>query len=224
MALNVHRKHYEPVLPFKINGLAATITTAGVAKEFNHDNTLNDASISLYYGRLKTADIKTSQSSANSIIEVEVYDNENGSAYTGGFKQNSLYWWRHENHTSDAFGDAIDINATTTTTYTRPLDFSIPSANIGNPNNGTIALSVPEHQGRYILHVKTQPWLWYIPKAFGSSYNDAINSKCSEHPCMIYTFQDDSTTNNISTGTYKGGDSKVYERGDTTKKGVKVFR
>jgi hypothetical protein len=223
MALNVDRAYYNPLNPFKISGLAATITSATVAKEIHNDNTLNDGDISLYFARLKTADIKTSKDGATTDIEVEVYDTAS-SAYVNSFKQNSLNWYRYEDHTSDVFGDASYIDATTTTTSTNPPDFSIPSSNIANPNSGVIEVTLPQHDGRYILHVKTQPWLWYIPKDFGSDYSDAINSKCTQHPCLIYVFESDNSTDTISTGTFKGGESKVYDRGTYSKKGVKVFR
>ena len=223
MDVNVDRKHYHPLNPFSISGLSAAITTTNISKERYDDNTLTDGKITFYYARLRTSDIKTSEDNAANTIDIEVYDTQN-STYTAGFKRNSLSWWRNQKHNSTLFGSVTGIEATDTTTYTTPSTFTLASSNIADPANGTVALTLPRHDGRHILHVKTDPWLWYIPKDFGSDYNDAINSKCSEHPCLIYVFQDESSLDSVSSGAYKGGETKVYERGTYNKQGVKVFR
>ncbi|MEA2111470.1 MAG: LamG domain-containing protein, partial [Campylobacterota bacterium] len=223
MALNVNRKFHTPLKPFKIGGLSATITSSGIAKELNHDTNLDDSNISLFYGRLRAVDIKTSQNPATNKIEIEVYDNSK-SSYTSSMKQNSLSWYRNEDHSGTIFGNAISIEATDTTTYSNPVNFTVPTSDISDPSSGVIDLNLVKQTGRHILHVKTQPWLWYIPKDFGSDYSDIVDSKCTEHPCFIYVFENASTTQSISTGTYKGGSATIHDSGQQNKKGVKVFR
>ncbi|RUM61942.1 MAG: hypothetical protein DSZ03_07680 [Sulfurimonas sp.] len=223
MDFNVHRNYYQPYNPFSISGLKATFTGATVSKVRYDDTTLNDGNLSFYYARLKTTDMKTSQDNAANPIDIEVYDTQK-STYTNGFQRNSLAWWRNERHNNALFGDISAVEATSGSTYTPPVTFSLSSTDISSPNNGTITLTLPRHDGRHILHVKTKPWLWYIPQSFGSRYNDAINSKCTSHPCFIYVFQDESSLDTISSGTYKGGNTKVYDRGEYNKQGVKVFR
>ena len=223
MDCNVHRIYSQPYNPFSISGLSATFTGSVMSKEHHDDTTLNDGNLTFYYARLKTTDMKTSQDNATNLIDIEVYDTQ-GSTYTNGFKRRSLAWWHNERHNSADFGNVSSVEATSSNIYNTPVTFSLGSTNITSPANGTITLTLPQHNGRHILHVKTDPWLWYIPEDFGTAYNDAINSKCTAHPCFIYVFQDENSPGSISSGAYKGGNTKVYDRGVYNKQGVKVFR
>ncbi len=223
MDFNVNRKFDAPINPFRINGLVATITTTTASKEYHNNTDLNDGRLIFYYARLNTNDMKTSEDNAQNSIDIEVYDTTT-STYTNSFKRNSLAWWRNQKHNSSPLGTIHAVDATNSTLYAPPIQFSLAASNISAPTNGTITLTLPRNDGRHVLHVKTDPWLWYIPKKFGSDYSDAINSKCTAHPCFIYVFDNPAAQENIASGAYKGGNTKVYDRGTYNKQGVKVFR
>ncbi len=218
MVFNVAREYFNPINPFKINGLDSNITTVGIAKEINND--ASDSNISLYYGRIRAKDIRTTlNADINHTIEIEVYD-KNSTSYTNGFKHNSLAWYRNANHNSITDGNVTAIDATKRTTL-KSVEFSLST--IYSPSNGIIKALIPHNEGSYIMHIKTQPWLWYIDRNFGDDYNDSAMSKCIEHPCFNYTLEQNSNSN-ISSGSYSGGRIKIKSRGDYVKTGLKVYR
>jgi len=182
-----------------------------------------DDNATFYFGRLHPKDVKTTDDPTLTTIEIEVFDN-NGSNFVQNFRQNSLHWYRHANHNSDAQGDAISIHAMRNLTLNTPSVFDINPSDIADPSNGMIQLSIPKHDGRYDLHVKMQPWLWYIPSGFGNAYDDSDGSQCTEHPCFNYTSKATPSHEDISTGSFQGSDFSEENRGDYTKKGIKVFR
>jgi len=154
---------------------------------------------------------------------VEVFD-DNGSNFVQNFRQNSLHWYRHANHNNSEQGNVKSIHAMRNLTLKTPSVFDINPSDIADPTNGTIAVSIPKHDGRYDLHVKTQSWLWYAPEGFGNAYDESDGSQCSEHPCFNHTSKATPNREEISTGSFQGSDFSEQDRGDYTKKGIKVFR
>jgi hypothetical protein len=166
-------------------------------------------------------DVKTTQDDINHTIEIEVYSTTS-SGYVNGFKQNSLLWWRHQNHSIEQDGNITQI-VPTTKTILNSGEFSVND--ISNPNSGTIRVGISNStEGRYIMHEKTKPWLWYIDKDFGNDYDDSSGSDCTKHPCFIYTLLKNNSSNSVSSGSNSGGDIDVKSRGDHTRTGIKVYR
>jgi len=221
MSFNVARNFSSPVNPFKIEGLGVNIDTDTNAKYENSDTSKEDGNATLYFGRVKTIDVKTSDDAAAHTLEVEVYSNSDTNPYILNFTQNSLKWYKNTDHNDAKFGDITDINATTNTTFIAQKFSVIPD----NYSAGEISFSIPKHVGRYIMHLNTSPWLWYVLEGYGDDYNISKGSNCSSHPCFTYIYQKkDDDTHTISSGSFNGTAVKVKDRGDYIKTGVKVFR
>ncbi len=218
---NLNRECTQPINPFSISGVGVDINSTNISKYINNDSNLSDGNITLFYARLKTKDIKSSQNDTNHTIDIEVYDN-NSSKYTDTFIQNSLSWYINKNHSKTVFGNIINIEASKKTILDSTPEFSV--TNIDNPKNGIINIKINKHKGVYIMHVDTQAWLWYILKGLGSSYKYNSNSNCTQHPCFTYIYEDSSNLNNISSGEFKGGDIKLKTKAKTKRTGVKLFR
>ena len=172
------------------------------------------------YGKIIARDVKTNKDSdINTTLYIEVYDN-NHTKYTTNLIQDSLYWYRNKNHNNIDSGLIKEINATKTSKL-KDIEFDI--SNIDTPNNGNIVITIPNHSGKFRLHIKTNSWLWYVPANFGYDYNETKNSNCLEHPCFNYT-KTTNPTEHISSGTYGGGTIDVEDRGNYIKHGLKVFR
>jgi hypothetical protein len=224
---NYPRTFNDPKNPFLINGVdgsfSVDVNEHVVTSVSGSDTTALDDNATFYFGRLHPKDVKTTDDPAVATIEIEVFD-DTGSNFVQNFRQNSLHWYRHANHNSDAQGDAMSIHAMRDLTLNTPSVFDINPSDIADPSNGTINVSIPKHDGRYYLHVKTQEWLWYVPGGFGTAYNESDGSQCTEHPCFNYTSKATPSREDISTGSFQGSDFSEQDRGDYTKKGIKVFR
>jgi hypothetical protein len=219
MHYNFGRVYYKPTNPFDMN----------ITKFEVEDST--DASVSGYsdsdgveanfcFGRVKTKDIKTTiEGDINHNIEIVVYDSAS-SDYTNDLKLHSLKWYKHKHHTSAQDGNVSAIDATSNTIL-KDIKFSL--TNIDSPNNGDIRVVIPQNKGTYILHKKTDPWLWYGIEKYTNDYNASEGSSCISHPCFNYILKEKGS-DYISTGSYRGGNIKLKDRGSVTKKGVKVFR
>ena len=216
---NFERDWSNPIDPFDIN-----ITSFDVKDTIFSDvngSTADTTYTTFVYGRIMTKDVKTTQDDINHTIEIEIYSTT-PSGYTSTLQQNSLLWWRHKNHNSVTDGNVTEMIPTKKTTLNSG-EFSIND--IANPNNGTIRAGISNStEGRYIIHQKTKPWLWYIDKDFGNDYNDSLGSDCTKHPCFIYTLLKNNSSNSISSGSNSGGDIDVKSRGDHTRTGIKVYR
>ncbi len=223
---NYSRAFDTPRAPFLIDGadgnFSVSIHETATPTISGSTDTILDENATFYFGRLHPKDVKSSEDPATTSIEIEVYDNT-ASNFVQNFRQNSLYWYRHANHIDDTSGDALSIHPRATTMLDATASFSESDITIANPNTGSIGVSIIKHNGRHYLHVKTQPWLWYAPDGFGNAYDDTAGSTCLEHPCSLYTSQDDAHAPDISSGTFEGSDVAKPDRGDYTK-GLKVFR
>jgi len=218
-ALNVYRQYYNPKNPMDIN-----ITEVNTTSSSNDIGLSDNNGSSFYFGRVTAKDIKTTQTNAEHSAEIEVYD-DSGSSYVNGFEQNSLKWYKNNNHNVINKGNITEINATQSSTL-KNIEFSIDATDIANPNSGDINITIakPTDDGTYTMHIKTQKWLWYIPSSLGSDYNESVNSNCTKHPCFKYTIKSNPSSNNISSGTFSGSDINVTDRGDYLKQGIKVYR
>lgn len=220
-ALNVYREYNNPKNPMSIH-----ITDINTTNSFGSENVglLDNNGSKFYFGRLKTSDIESTEDSVKHLVEVEVYADRYADAiYTSGLTQNSLKWYKNLKHNSVNFGNIYAINAGKTTIYIAPGEFAV--SNLSNPSDAQFTFDIAKHIGRYIMHVKTDYWLWYALDGFGDPYDDSNGSSCLTHPCFTYTSQDNSGNGDkISSGTFSGGDANVSKREDDTKKGVKVYR
>jgi len=216
---NFKRDKSKPINPFDIN-----ITKFSVEDSVDNSlkgNGIDSSNSNFCFGRVKVKDVRTSANKEiEHNIEIEVYD-DSSTNYTTEFKQNSLKWYRHKNHTNLNNGNISEINATLNTNLDN-VKFSISNTN--NIKNGTIKITIPKDKiNNYTIHLKTQPWLWYIYKNFGDDYNDSIGSNCTEHPCFNFTRRNKNNDVDITSGYYYGGDIDVKDV-NYTKQGLKVFR
>jgi len=220
MHYNFDRNKSTPINPFDIN-----ITKFDV--EDSNDSTINGTdsdtnSSNFCFGRIRAKDVKTDlDQNLTYTIELEIYDNNSSStSYTGDFKQNSLKWYLHQNHNNSDEGNIVEINATKNTI----LKDEIFQATISDPKNGNIQIEIPkDNLGSYILHIKTQPWLWHTYKNFGDDYNDSEGSNCTQHPCFNYILRSKSS-DNVKSGNFSGANINIEKRKNYTKDGVKTFR
>ncbi len=224
---NYPRIYKEPQNPFLINGADANYSV-NVVENANSDvngsnSTLVNANATFYFGRLHPKDVKTSEDPAVTNIEIEVYDKNSGN-FVNTFRRNSLHWYRNEDHNSNSEGNVSSISAMNTMTLSATSVFDIAQSDISSASNGLINVTIAKRTGRYFLHVKTQPWLWYAPDGFGNAYDDSVNSQCTDHPCFSYTAKDIVLNRDVSSGTFSGSDVVEKPRGDYIKKGIKVFR
>ncbi len=221
-------RHFDlPRDPFIILGsdgnFSVSINETASAGVNGSADTDMDANATFYFGRLHPKDLKSTDNPATTAIEIEVYD-DSGSNYVQNFRQNSLHWYRHANHSSDVAGDANSIHPRRSSILDDTDSFNINDITIADPAQGTIGVSIVKNNGRHYLHVKTGSWLWYAPLGFGADYNDSTGSSCLQHPCFIYLSQDHDSGSDIATGNFGGSDFNASDRGDYTRKGMKVFR
>ena len=221
-------RHFDvPRDPFIILGsdgnFSVSINETASAGVNGSADTDMDANATFYFGRLHPKDLKSTDNPATIAIEIEVYD-DSGSNYVQNFRQNSLHWYRHANHNSDVAGDANSIHPRRSSILDDTDSFNINDITIADPAQGTIGVSIVKNNGRHYLHVKTGSWLWYAPLGFGTDYNDSTGSSCLQHPCFIYLSQDHDSGSDIATGNFSGSDFNASDRGDYTRKGMKVFR
>ncbi len=216
--INVDRNYSIVLDPLELKELNVSILTNGVAKKSiaNEDN----SSVVFYYGKISVKDIKSNQDSVNDFIEFEVYDS-NSSKYVEGFKQNSLKWYRNSYHSGSESGSIEEINATKRFSLEDSV-FSV--ANIQTPVDGKVYFTIEKHEGSYVMHIKTKPWLWFALDNFGNEYNYSVGSDCVSHPCFRYINIEPVSDVKIKSGEFKGGDIKVTTPGYYKRKGVKIYR
>lgn len=226
VAFNYDRSYFSPVVPFVVDGsetyFALKVQDTLYPTVVGEDNTSSDANATFYYGRLRGNDIVTTSSPASTPIYLEVYDNLN-TLYTQGMKQTSLLWYINELHTGDEPGSIIEASASGNTLIDPVLSgfaFAYPLVSAGVENLG-ISSSLSRTA---TIHLKTQEWLWYVPAAFGSAYDEAAGSDCTMHPCFSYTLTTAGGGLMIQSGDFNGTRVPDENRGDYLKKGVKVFR
>jgi len=229
VGFNFTRLFYDLRNPFMVDGNETNITInvvdnndtdikGATTKEFENNATF-------YYGRVVAKDIETTKD-INTTADVEVYDS-NSSNFVDGFIQKSLKWYRHKNHNDKQEGYIVEINATNGVKLKDEEFHLIYDDNISNPNRGIINIKInkPDEAKTYRMHIKTQPWLWYIPKDYGGDYNDSDNSNCTTHPCFKYTLKElPSSDIGIKSGNFNGTNYNIPSRGDYKRTGVKVFR
>ncbi len=223
-AFNVDRQFDTPVAPFSVKGVAAGIISPNVAKLLNSDTTKNDGTIAFYYGRLRTKDVQTTTDVTNN-VEIEVYRRDDLGA--SGWRQNSLNWYRSEDHTGAIFGKVQGHSVENDTQLSGSSDPQVATV-IHDPAGGIVGFDISTTRTtpfNRVFHIDTDPWLYYVPEGFGGSYRyNAGTSDCSRHPCFNYKFMTGNTTKDISSGTFGGSDVTEKDRGVYEKKGVKVFR
>jgi len=222
LALNVDRSYAAPVAPFKVIGLGATITSAGVAKVINNDTTLSDGNFTFYYARLKADDIVTTSLPVSNTAYFEVFDDTN-SVYTAGMKQNSLFWHINNLHANNAEGDIIEAIASSNTLIDNALggfSFSYGPVSTGQQDLDITAAS----EAKGVIHLKTQEWLWYVPSGFGSAYDDGTGTDCTMHPCFKFSLTPNNSALMIKSGDFNGTAVPDVNRSDYIQKGVKLFR
>jgi len=224
---NFKRDKSKPINPFDIN-----ITKFSVKDSVDNSlkgNGIDSSNSNFCFGRIKAKDVQTtSNDDFNHTIEIEVYDDSNTN-YTQNFIQNSLKWYGHKNHTNLNDGNITEINATLNTVLNN-VKFSI--SNTTNLNNGTIKITIPKDRiNNYTMHIKTQPWLWYVYKNFGKDYNDSIKTQCIQHPCFNFLRRRSKNNSGVSPKDYIGISSGAYNGGDTniqnsnyTKTGLKILK
>jgi len=215
---NFKRDKSKPVNPFDINITKFNVEDSMESSLKGEDK--DKANSNFCFGRVKVKDVKTTfNEDFNHTIEIEVYD-DSSTIYTENFKHNSLKWYSHKNHTDLNDGNITEIDATLNTKLSN-IEFSI--SNTYNLNNGIINITIPKDKiNNYTMHIKTQPWLWYVYKNFGNDYNDTTDSICIEHPCFNF-IRRNRIDSDITSGYYNGGDMSIKDA-NYTKKGLKVFR
>ncbi len=219
MDFNYDRNYSNKVSPFKISGLEVQIDTTDVAKFENSDTTLDDGVEILYFGRLNPQVVKTDKD-INYSVTIEVYDKN--LKYTNGFKAQLFNWYEMSLHSSDEDGNITDVIPKKNNLLSSGEEFSID--NISSPNGGKIDVEIQNStEGVYVLHVKTQPWLWYFLDSYGNEYNDTQNSTCIQHPCVKYIFAPNTQTK-ISSGNFDGGDIEIDTKAKLKRTGVKIYR
>ena len=214
---NFARDYTKPINPFDINISSINVSDNNDTKGSYVDNKID---ATFCFGRILSKDIKTNkQADINKTIFIEVFDKKE-TKYTKDMAQVSLHWYKHKNHIDTLDGNITAIDATFKTLL-KDVQFSV--SDISEPKNGEINIVIPKHSGSYILHLKTDKWLWYGMKDISEDYNDSVGSSCISHPCFNYILKAD-TSDTISSGNYTGGDAVIKSRAKTTKVGIKVFR
>ena len=137
-AFNVDRQFDTPVAPFSVQGVAAGIVSANVAKFLNNDNTKTDGTIAFYYGRLRAKDVQTTTNVTNN-VEVEVYRRDDLGA--SGWRQNSLNWYRSEDHTGTIFGRVHGHSVEDATQLTGVSDAQVATT-VADPSGGIVAFDI----------------------------------------------------------------------------------
>ncbi len=144
-----------------------------------------------------------------------------------GWRQNSLNWYRSEDHTGTIFGRVHGHSVEDATQLTGVSDAQVATT-VADPSGGIVAFDIATTRTtpfNRVFHIDTDPWLYYVPEGFGDAYlYNAGTSDCSRHPCFNYKFMIGNTTKDISSGTFGGSDVIEKDRGVYEKKGVKVFR
>jgi hypothetical protein len=225
---NFTRLFYEPRDPFLVDGNDSNITINIV------DNNHTDAkgtitkkfedNATFYYGRVMTQDVETTKD-INTTVDVEVYDSSS-SSFVSGFVQKSLKWYRHKNHNDKQDGYIQEINATNGVKL-EDEEFSLTyGTQVHDPSNGIISVDINKasQEKTYTMHIKTQPWLWYIPDDYGDEYDYSDGSNCTTHPCFKYTLKKTQTSSKIKSGDFNGTSYDIEDRGDYKRVGIKVFR
>lgn len=221
MAFNVNRSYESPVSPFKVSGLGATITSGGSAKELYHDTSLDDGNFTFYYARLRADDIVTTTLPASTPAYYEVYDNLE-SAYTSGWKQNTLFWYVNNLHNNNAQGEIKEAIASSNAIIDNDLGFGFDYAGIATGEQNLEITSGGSNRG--VIHLKTQPWLWYVPAGFGSAYDEGSGSDCTMHPCINYALIPSNGALKIQSGDFNGTAIPDVNREEYQQQGVKLFR
>ena len=216
---NFDRSRSIAINPFDVN--ITELNAIDVSYVDTNGTAMDSASAKFLFARVMTKDIITTKSNINAITEIEVFDNT-GSAYTQNFKQNSLFWYRHQNQTNNSDGNITEVIPTLNTTLGTGA-FTIND--IGAVSAGTIRIGIANSTvGHFTIHEKTQPWLWYVHSNFGDAYDHSDGSSCMQHPCFSYELKDPDSSKSIESGDFKGSDFNGASNRDYTKKGVKVFR
>ncbi|UCN00793.1 LamG domain-containing protein [Sulfurimonas sp. SWIR-19] len=204
-ALNVYRVFNTPKEPrtitvTEVNTTSSTVINRGLTPENN--------SSKFYYARLYTQDLATSKTDDNITAKVLVYDSNPSNGYVNGFQEELTHWYHDINHTNESEGNITDLNVSNSTIKDGNGNDGIIATNLG-VNNGTFTIKVnqsntPPDTATHYIHLGIDKWLWYIQPGFGNDYNYSAGSSCSEHPCIKYNFNTQSSGTGVSSGNVNG--------------------
>lgn len=221
VGFNYERQYDKPVAPFSVDGSESYFYVFVQDKLYStvtgEDNESANGNVAFYYGRLRAQDVETTEVNVENFVVYEVFDDTH-SAFIAGMNQTRPNWYANNKHTSSNEGDvteAVDASSTNIDTRLNKLNF-LTQLN-------KITINNPEGIKKATIHLKTQPWLWYVPEAFGSAYDDTSGTNCTQHPCFGYRYIEEGASI-IESGDFTGTKNPDINRSDYVKKGIKLFR
>ncbi|QOP42912.1 hypothetical protein FJR45_02680 [Sulfurimonas sediminis] len=203
-ALNVYRVFNTPKEPrtitvTEVNTTSSTVINRGLTPENN--------SSKFYYARLYTQDLATSQATDTVQAKVLVYDSlADGYVSDLNLTEELSHWYHFIPQNENTNGDILALNVSRTTNK-KAADDDGMSATVSFDTNGTFSITVNnpnENTLTHYIHLDVSPWIWYVHENFGSDYNESIGSSCSEHPCIKYNFNTQSSGTGVSSGNVNG--------------------
>ncbi|WP_434581132.1 hypothetical protein MLC52_02380 [Sulfurimonas sp. NW15] len=203
-ALNVYRVFNAPKEPRTITVTEVNTTSSSV---INRGLTPENNSSKFYYARLYTQDLATSQTTDTVQAKVLVYDSLADSYVSDlNLTEELSHWYHYVPQNENTNGDILTLNVSRTTTK-KSADDDGMSATVSFDTNGTFSITVNnpnQNTLTHYIHLDVSPWIWYVHENFGSDYNESVGSSCSEHPCIKYNFNTQSSGTGVSSGNVNG--------------------
>ncbi|WP_434637659.1 LamG domain-containing protein [Sulfurimonas sp. NW7] len=203
-ALNVYRVFNAPKEPRTITVTEVNTTSSSV---INRGLTPENNSSKFYYARLYTQDLATSQTTDTVQAKVLVYDSLADSYVSDlNLTEELSHWYHYVPQNENTNGDILALNVSRTTTK-KSADDDGMSATVSFDTNGTFSITVNnpnQNTLTHYIHLDVSPWIWYVHENFGSDYNESVGSSCSEHPCIKYNFNTQSSGTGVSSGNVNG--------------------
>ncbi|SFV68956.1 hypothetical protein MNB_SM-6-1082 [hydrothermal vent metagenome] len=225
-AFGIDRNYYDYKNPVNVVLKDVNVTTQNISKELQGKLLESDNNATFYFARTYTQDLATSQSSDTTKAEILIYsDHPLKDDNNVSLQEELLNWYLNTMHTDNSFGNITNTTPSKSIQKSATTDITTSAASITNGISTIEVNTTNDTKGSYFIHLDENRWLWYVAQNFGSDYNDSDNSKCTEHPCIKYTYEQKSLGHAVKSGTTTG---VHFESSDVNvsknNQGVRLFR
>ncbi len=223
--INFDRNLTKPINPFKFS-----IKKLSFANKDSIANTsLNHSGeATFYYGKVSPSPLLTKDNiQGRAYVDFEVFS-EDKNELVKDFLRNDLYWYRINKHKNESYGKSYDPMATKLNKQVPTDEVSSIEAIAQGVSKGLQLIYITNNSKqpfRGSIHLKTQPWLWYVQSNNPLPYSH--EGRCLKHPCIEYENLRLNKKDFVKSGEEFGGaDVNISELEDKTshKKGIKTYR
>ena len=185
-----------------------------------------DGNSTFYYARLRTADMKTTQSPVKGEMDIEVYWDGNGvKLIPSRFVQMTKSWYLNTDDDAVSSIQNSDFNPMKKRKLQSVVSGVSVSVDTPNPKDGKVGFSIAKTDTtsaqKIFYHVDIPSWLWFSKY---EDYNFTVGSSCAEHPCFEYIFDYKNDTSGIKSGDFNGSSFDNSFDSGIKKKAIKILR